>query len=511
MTCREQRFAAGYAIRPRLITLSILLCFLLCPFCASGGSTLTIGVGRDLYEGPESETYIHGSTNVWEALTILDGNLEPAGWLAESWRMQDGGRTWVFRLHRGVRFHNGSLLTAAHVVANMERRMKHRRFDPRGDLREVISVKAKGELNVVFRLKRPLPFFPALMAYYGSPIFHPGVFDAKGRITRPVGTGPFRLGKVKPGETIELFAFDGYRGKKPAFQRVMIRDIPDAQTRVFALIRGEIDAIIDVGGILPSQINELKAGRDIELKRAQLAMTHYLMMNCRRPPFDNVGARLWLAGRIDRKRLVDKLMEGTGIVAGEFYSPLARKWAPHDRALRSAPEAKKPAPLPKIPIVILLHSNFQQRLPYDLIAQVIAQTLREEGFEPRIEIKETGAFQEALKKGEFHLSIQPRNLLTGDPDFYYSSNISSSSFRNTGFTDPEADRLIDLARHETGQQKRRRIYDRLASIMAANMPMIPLYHEVALYAHRKDVEGLTMDAVFRPDLAAARPSGGSVR
>lgn len=511
MTQIIYRYKKGCMIRPFALILPVILWLLLCPSHASWGSTLTIGVGRDFYEGPGGETFVHGSTNVWEALTILDGNLEPKGWLAESWRMQDGGRTWVFRLRRDVRFHNGSVLTAAHVVANMERRMKHRRFDPRGDLRDVISVKAKGPLDVAFHLKKTLPFFPALMAYYGSPIFHPEAFDPKGRLIWPIATGPFRFERTRPGDTVELLAFDGYWGKKPAFHRIVIRDIPDAQARVFALIRGEIDAIIDVGGILPSQINELRAGRDIEVRRARLAMTHYLMLNCRMPPFESADARLWLSRLINRKKLVEKLAEGTGMVAGEFYSPLARKWVFGSRNLQTAAAGKKPVPPPVAPLVILLHSNFQQRLPYDLIAQVIARMLEEEGFKVRIVMKETGAFQEALKKGEFHLSIQPRNLLTGDPDLYYSSNISGASGRSMGCTNPKTDRLIDLARHEIRPEKRRVMYDRLASIMTRNMPMIPLYHEVALYAHRKNIKGLTMDAVFRPDLCAVRPSGGSTR
>lgn len=61
---------------------------------------LVIGVGRDFYEGPDSRTYLHGSTNTWEALTYLDENLRARPWLAESWQSTDNDRTWIFQLRR---------------------------------------------------------------------------------------------------------------------------------------------------------------------------------------------------------------------------------------------------------------------------------------------------------------------------------------------------------------------------------------------------------------------------
>ena len=103
---------------------------LILPVAAGAGTTLTIGVGRDFLDGPDSRAYVHGSTHAWEALTYLDNHLKPVPWLAERWEARDRGKTWVFYLRPGVKFHNGALLTADLAKASVQRIASHPRYDP---------------------------------------------------------------------------------------------------------------------------------------------------------------------------------------------------------------------------------------------------------------------------------------------------------------------------------------------------------------------------------------------
>jgi peptide/nickel transport system substrate-binding protein len=466
---------------------------------------LVIGVGRDFYEGPESDTYLHGSTNVWEALVALDEHLHPKAWLAEAWEARDAGRTWKFQIRKEVFFHNGSPLTASDVVANIKRRKDNPKLDARGDLQNVLSVEATGEHEVTFHLEKPLPHFPALLSYYGSPIFHPSVFGEHGKISSPIATGPFRLEHITIGESVELSAFDRYWGRKPAFARIVFRNIPDAQTRVFSLIKGDIDAIVDLGAILPSQIQELTESRDISIKKSKLATTHYLFFNCGRAPFSERTARLWLIQNLDREQFVATLTEGTGQLARAFYSPLAERWLFPD--VFACGGGTQPKPAVDRELTLLLHSGVLQRLPYVPMAQVILEVLRRHGLSARIELREAGAYQEALKAGAFDLSIQPRTLQTGDPDFFYGFNLAVGSYRNMGYINPAMTELIQAARYEMNEDKRRQAYSQLAVMLGEDMPMLPLYHEEAVYAHRNTIEGLEMDAIFRPELLNVRPIG----
>lgn len=492
--------------------LAAILAALVLPACGpaggeggqAAGPTLVIGVGRDFFDGPDSRSYLHGSTNTWEALTYLDRDLRPVPWLAQSWRAEDGGRTWVFRLRPGVLFHDGSPLTAGEAAFCLRRIAGNAKYDPSGSFRHLLAVEATGELELTCRLSQPAPDFPALVAYYGSPVLKPQGMDSSGRITHLLATGPFRLESVTPGHEVRLAAWEGYWGGVPAYQRVVFRLLSDAQTRGMALMAGDLDAVADVGAILPEQEPEIKAALGVILKRKEVATTHYLLFNCRRPPFAQRQARLWLASLLEDSGLVLSLAGVIGLTARDPFSRLAVDWA--DGSLRPPPAPPGAAPpAAGQPLVILLHAGTTQRWPYLDLAQALQQRLRAHGLTARIAVSETGAYYQALKQGEYDLSLQPNTLMTGDPDFFYSYYLAWDGPANPGWRDAQADELIAAARLEMNSGQRRTRYGRLAQIMAAELPLLPLFHELALYAHRDRVADFTMDHFFRPDLLQARP------
>ncbi|MEJ5358321.1 MAG: ABC transporter substrate-binding protein [Desulfobacterales bacterium] len=472
----------------------------------AGGQTLTLGVGRDFYNGPEGQVYLHGSTNTWEGLTRLDETFTLRPWLAESWDSPDGGWTWRFRLREGVRFHDGTPLTAEAAARSLGRLIRHPRYDANHFFKDLESLDAPEPRVLRYRLKHRIPFFPNLVSYYGSPIVHPGTVTEDGRMENLVGTGPFRLLRVRPGEHIVLEAFDRYWQGRPAFASVVFRTILDADSRRMALEAGQIDAVVDFGGILPSQLPALGRLPGITVKRRELGNTHQLIFNCRRSPFAAREMRRWLASRIDRQALVAAVTENTGVVAADPHTRLAPFWA------FGCIRPESPLPLPpsaaegKRELVILLHQGFAGRLPYLEIAQVVQQILREAGLAARIQVQEPGAYRRARLQGEFDLVIGPTGFLTGDPDHHYRNFVSSRAPFSPGWHDEEVEGWIEEAASEVDPQRRRNLYRRLCERVNDERPMFPLYHEVAFYAHGPRVRDLEMDAVFRPDLFRCRPA-----
>jgi peptide/nickel transport system substrate-binding protein len=146
-----------------------------------------------------------------------------------------------------------------------------------------------------------------------------------------------------------------------------------------------------------------------------------------------------------------------------------------------------------------------QRWPYLDLVQALQAQLKRHGLAARIAVSEAGAYYLALKRGDYDLSLQPNTLMTGDPDFFYSYYLASGAPANPGWRDAEADRLIAEARTEMDPEARRADYRRLAEIAARDLPVLPLFHELALYAHRQAVQDFAMDHFFRPDLTKARP------
>lgn len=471
-----------------------------------GVPLLRIAVGRDLYDGPDSRSYVHGSLHVWEGLTYLNERLQPKGWLAESWRMEEGGRKWIFQLKEGVVFHDGSPLTKETVIANILRLRKNPKFDPYGLYKDLLSVEALGLKGVVFQFSQPNPSFPASINYFGSAIFQPSGMDEKGHLVKAVATGPFRFERNKDG-VIHLKGHPAYWNGSPFFKTVEFWHIPDAETRIHALQTGQVDAIVDVGGILPYQVPNLKKSERILVKNEPVATTHYLLFNCRRLPFRGLSNRRWVSSTLDRAGLAKFIIGDGGLPADSLFTPLATDW--YEKSVQPRVSHEKPSELfTGHEIAILLHSGTLQRWPYKEIAVTLHAHLLKAGLRAEIRIEEAGSFKESLKKGDFDLALHPFTLMTGEPDIFFTwlSNVSPVAI---GFKLDEVSGLITKARYEIDQTGRKALYAQLQRWVSENGILLPLYHDIAFYAHRDDIEGLQIDGLFRPSLMEVRRKAGN--
>lgn len=488
----ESKAYSAHILRITTGVLSALYLIVLPLFCQS--ADLTIGIGRSFYDGPESPAFLHGSTRSWEALVDLDDQLRPIPWLALSWTSDSERRVWTFTIRQNVFFHNGELLRAQHVVESIKRLKLHPKYDPMNRYEALESVEAIDDVHVVFKLSRPCVYFPNLIAYYGSPILHPSSWDEKGRIKQLIATGPYKLDSLIPDRSITLVRHDKYWGSLPPYDRLVFRVIQDSHSRVMALITGSIDAIVDVGGILPDQQFLLSRYRDqIILESKEVATTHYLLFNTAKKPSSDRNFRLWLAAQIDRQMLVDKLMKGFAVVAKDPYSRLNGKWSFSALDFTSSSASVDPSHLPTHNLTILLHANTVSRWPYREMAQIIDGILRSKGITSRILVREKALYLTMIKEGEFHITIQPFTMMTGDPDCVYSYLLPHTKWNHA-----EAEKLIVSARKTPDETSRPEIYRRLEKLLSEEVPLVPLFHDVALYAYRTGKGPVYMDALFRP-------------
>ncbi len=469
--------------------------------------TLIVGVGRDFLDGPASRTYLHGSTHTWEALTYLDENLNACPWLARSWESTDQTRTWIFHLRENVRFHDNTPLTADIARQSILRIASSPRYDPSGVFQDLVRIDTQGNLDLVFYLKHPCPAFPNRISYYQSPILHPKDFESDGRLKTVTGTGPFYLKQAIPANRIVLLAFDGYWGPQPWFRQVIFRALADAQTRSMALMAREVDAVADVGAILPQQVENLKTVPGLIIDHVEVATTHYLVFNCAKAPFRERMSRQWLASILDRDTIVNALVAGCGRVARNPFTPLAKNWC---FGHLSGQENPVQAPVPA-PVDILLHAGTLERWPYLDIAQFIQMQLGQFGFKAAIHIREPGAYYREMSEGKFDLALQPNTLMTGEPDFFYAYYVASDGPRSYRCGRAQTDRLIEQGRHSTTFAQQQTIYSRLSAEFARDLPLLPLYHDIAFFAYTDRLGFFGMDHNFRPLLIQARPAGAAQR
>lgn len=174
--------------------------------------------------------------------TLMDlsssGRLLPR--LAESWRVDPTGRTVTILVRRRARFHDGSILTAQSIIANMQpgRRARYP-FD------QVESTRALSADTIEFRLRDiGAASFLSALARLESAIIGPNAFGPNGEIATPIGTGPFRFKSHERGQFISLPIFRDYWGVVASFNGAVLLPVPDPSARLQLLVQGDIDAAI---------------------------------------------------------------------------------------------------------------------------------------------------------------------------------------------------------------------------------------------------------------------------
>jgi peptide/nickel transport system substrate-binding protein len=250
-----------------------------------------------------------------------DLSLQPA--LAESWEATDP-TTYVFTLRDGVTFHDGSALRAEDVVFSIEWNM-----DPDNASQlaaffgSVDGVEATGENEVTVTLKKPDAQFQYSMAHMSGFIMQKDQLETAGENfgtpdELPIGTGPYRLVEFVPDDRVVLERYDDYWGEPGAAERIVIRSIPDSQTRLLAMRNGDIDGTFDVP---ISEVDQWEGLEGTSVITAPSNGVYQLILDQETPPFDDLNVRKAIAFAVDREGIVQAVLNGHGAAARAINPP----------------------------------------------------------------------------------------------------------------------------------------------------------------------------------------------
>ena len=274
-----------------------------------------------LYSGGDAP-YIYG---VYERLVDVTPNFEVVPELAESWESNADATEWTFHLRSGVKFHDGTELTAKDVVYTFRRIL-----DPAtgssglGVLSASITpdgITAKDNDTVVFKTAEPAVMLPLLLTTKETGIVRDGAKSEDLRV-RGNGTGPFMQDTFTPGsDYIKLVANPSYwQAGMPKAPCLEIRTIQEATTATAALQSGEQDLILQVDS---AAVTVLKGDANISLLETAAGNSMTFSMFTDTPPFDNVKVRQALKKVIDRKEMVQTVLLGLGEAGADNPIPVS--------------------------------------------------------------------------------------------------------------------------------------------------------------------------------------------
>jgi peptide/nickel transport system substrate-binding protein len=500
-----------------IILITVLLVATACSHPPTSPDKLVIGVGSSLNLGSNNPVFIQRNANVWETLTELDETLTAKPCLAQSWEVSSDGMQWTFHLKKGVIFHNGDLLNSRLVAANLLRLKAHPELDYYSTFSSLISAVPEDEWTIKLVFASPAVDLPNRLGHYFAGIFSPRAFGPDGKLSRPIGSGPYIYHQSSVGQYDRITAFAQYHGGKPHFSEIEFRIIPDPAVRVMSLMRGDIDMIAHHGGVPSSYVDMLRDRSDIVVAAQDVAITHYLLFNCSRLPFSDPASRDAFSRALDRKELSGLILHGSGIAASDFLVEKAVRWNRHRFSL--LPETtegirKQLASLGKeSALKLLLSQSDASSWGYRHTADYLSDYFARLGVSIRIEMLESGAWQKATQAGDYDLTLYPLSLPTGIPDLLirrlaYSQGMQVRSIGNTThYASVLLDSLFQKALHAPNISAHEAAYHSLLDLLAKEKPFIPLYHERYYYAYRQGLTGIHIDPFLKMNLGKTRFPG----
>ncbi|ATW28897.1 nickel ABC transporter substrate-binding protein [Candidatus Formimonas warabiya] len=263
---------------------------------------------------------------IYEGFVEDGGNGQILPRLATSWDISQDGKTYTFKLRKGVKFSDGTDFNADAVIFNLKRWVNNDRHSVLTSVNvESMEAVDNDTVKIVFKngaypilteltYPRPVRFLsPASITEV------PG--DVMGKFTKPVGTGPWMLESYTKDQEFTLVPNPYYWGEKPKVDRITFKVITDGQARVLALQSGEVDILGgDLIGKIPMEsFLELKNSGAFETFTKGTMCSHFIAFNQDVAAFQDKNVRLAMNYAINKKSIAENLFDNLGLEANGLY------------------------------------------------------------------------------------------------------------------------------------------------------------------------------------------------
>jgi len=435
---------------------------------------------------------------IFDYLLSRGNNLDIAPSLAERWEIPDP-LTYIFHLHHGASFHDGRPLTSRDVKWTFDSLLTGKIRSPRAaTYRLVDHIDAPDDYTVIFHLKEP--YTPLLWNLSTGAVGVVPYGSGTEITTHPVGSGPFKFVSAETDKEVVLERNDNYWGEKPKLTSVRFAVVPDATTRALELRKGSGDATINA--LTPDTVLTLQRDPSLAVERAPGTVLAYMGFNLRDPILRDVRVRQAIAYALDRTPMIEYLWRGEAQPARSILPPQSWAYNGNVPAYNHDPEkARQLLDAAGYPSVNGTRFHLTMKTSTDentrLMVAVMQQQLREVGIVLDIRTFEFATFFADVTHGAFQLYSLRWIGGNEDPDIFdyafHSAKFPPNGANRGYYSNPKVDALIDQARREVDQNKRKETYAELQLILANELPYIDLWYLDNVLVHNKRVRNLQLN------------------
>ena len=437
----------------------------------------------------QSSGSIYGNwQHVLEPLVELDyAKKDWVGVLAESWEFQ--GKRWVFKLKKGIKFHNGAPLTSKDVVFSVEKMRDEKGGSLQApNFKDVSEIQTPDDQTVIFVTKQPLAIFLDRLRNrfivskvagdkYGDQIYQ-----------NLVGTGPYKFVSFQRGGDLVFTRNDDYWGGKAAIKEIVFRKVTEDGARLAALESGQADFVNDVP---VHEVARLRRHSRLRVDTIEGLEMYFLMMNVAYKPFDNKLVRQAVSYSVDAPAIVKNIFDGLGYPTN---GPVGA------RVIGADPKSKRYPYDPGKAKELLARAGYANgcdvqlyysagRYPKDKeVCQVVAAQMVKGGFRVELISQEWALFwgPEGVNGGKLPFYYNNRGSLT-DADTLYDQYFRTGTTKRCNYSNPEFDKLIDEEQKIADNKKRIALLQQAGKILTEDAPFVPLYNLATIYGSAKNL------------------------
>ena len=452
--------------------------------------------------------------HIFDKLVQMDPDSRMIPGIATSWKTIDD-KTWEFKLRKGVKFHDGSELTAEDVVFSIDRvpLVPNSPGPFSAYTKAIVAKEIVDPYTIRFKYAAPYPLAPNDL----STIYIVSKKVAANASTEDfnsgkaaIGSGRYKLVRYVNGERIDLVRNDSYWGDKPAYEKVQFKIIKNEPARMAALLSGDVDAIeqpptADIARLktdpkftLTSKISHRVIYFNFDhLNRVSPFITAKDGKPLDKNPLLDVRVRRAISKAINRPAIAERVMEGQAIPSGQLVS---EKLFGHNPALKAEvydPEgAKKLLAEAGYPngFNLTIHGPSGRYVNDEKIVQAVAQMLTRVGIVSKVETAPMGPYSARASKQEFSFHMVGWGASTGEASSPLRSLLATYN-RGKGlgavnwgrYSNPKVDYLIEQALQQVDDENRAIMLQEATKLAMQDLGIMPIHFQFTIWATKKGV------------------------
>jgi peptide/nickel transport system substrate-binding protein len=461
---------------------------------SSGKKTVTIAYTTDL-EGwsPFSHS---GSTQYARYLHFMD----PLVWrdekkdawvphIAESWKNIEGN-TWEFKLRQGVKFHDGSDLTADDVVWSYNRMKTEKDSKQAPVIADVDEITAPDKYTVRIHTKNPDAAFVGRLdnRVIMSKAYHEKL-GTEAADKQQIGTGPYKFKEWLPGQRLVLEKSTNYWGPfKPTWDEVVFRIIPEEEARITALTNGEVDVISNVSPQNHDRLNNSGSAKAVGVRGQRML---FVGLSPIVEPLKNEKVRQAINYAVDKEAIIKGILQGRAYV---MEGPIGPGMYSYDEKLQptygfNLDKAKQ----------LLTEAGYPNGFEVDFftpsdryirdkdISTAIVGMLSKIGIKANLKTPEWATFSDEYNKGMYPMYLIGRGSVV-DPSEYLHQYFRTGVTKRLQFSDPEVDAALRAEQREFDEAKRVELLRKAQSMIMQKAPVVFLLQYEDTYGAHKRVD-----------------------